>query len=101
MCRQMNKLESLTQLAGNQTRLDAMVAKGKINQTVVDAIKAQAAEATTKLQALQPNTTLMQDCAVFNAYRKDVFACKRVAKFKKLAALANNQTAMDAFVAKK
>ncbi|KAF2686200.1 hypothetical protein K458DRAFT_298990 [Lentithecium fluviatile CBS 122367] len=100
-CKQMAKLTKLTELAANQTKLDAMVAKGKLNDTEVAEIKSKAADATTQLQTMQSNTTLVTECAVVDAHQKDVSQCKRMKKLTKLAAMANNQTAMDAFVAKK
>lgn len=100
-CRQMAKLTKLTELAANQTKLDAMVAKGKLNTTEVDDIKAKAQQATTELQAMQANTTLTTECAVIDAHRKVVSSCKKINKLQKLADMANNQTAKDALVAKK
>ncbi|KAF2249197.1 hypothetical protein BU26DRAFT_505266 [Trematosphaeria pertusa] len=100
-CRKMAKLEKLTALAANQTKLDAMVAKGKLNQTEVDAIKAKAANVTSELQTMQANTTLVSTCLVVDAHQKVVGECKQMNKLTKLAALANNQTAMDAFMQKK
>ncbi|KAF2477089.1 uncharacterized protein BDR25DRAFT_309393 [Lindgomyces ingoldianus] len=100
-CRTMSKLTHLTALAANQTKLDALVAKGKLNQTEVEALKAKAANATTELQTMQANTTLVTECAVIDAHQKVVGECKAMKKLANLANLANNQTAMDAFMAKK
>jgi nitrate reductase alpha subunit len=99
-CRTMAKLEGLTKLAANTTKLDALVTKGKLNQTEVDAIKAKAANATSELATMTSNTTLVSECAVVSAHEKVVGECKAMKSLTKLAALANNQTAMDAFMAK-
>jgi hypothetical protein len=100
-CKQMAKLTKLTELASNQTKLDAMVAKGKINATEVEAIKTKATEATTKLATLTSNTTLVSECLVVDAHKKLVGQCKQMKKLTKLADLATNTTAKDAMVAKK
>lgn len=100
-CKQITKLTQLTELAANQTKLDELVAKGKMNATEIDQLKAKAAEATTKLQTMESNTTLTSECAAINAERKTVQECKQMNKLQKLANLANNATALDAMVAKK
>jgi hypothetical protein len=100
-CKQMAKLTKLTELAANQTKLDAMVAKGKINATEVEAIKTKAAEATTKLATMTSNTTLVSECLVVDAHQKVVGQCKQIKKLTKLANLATNTTAKDAMIAKK
>lgn len=100
-CRQLSKLTKLTELAANQTKLDELVAKGRMNATDVEVLKTEAAEATTKLQTLSANTTLTGECAVINAEKETVGQCKQMNKLQKLADMAGNQTAMDAFVQKK
>ncbi|KAF2798761.1 hypothetical protein K505DRAFT_414156 [Melanomma pulvis-pyrius CBS 109.77] len=100
-CKQMAKLTKLTELAANQTKLDAMVAKGKLNETEVAAIKTKATEATTKLATMTSNTTLVSECLVVDAHQKVVGQCKKINELTKLANLANNATAKEAWVAKK
>ncbi|ORY10794.1 hypothetical protein BCR34DRAFT_588344 [Clohesyomyces aquaticus] len=100
-CRKMAKLESITALAANQTKLDAMVAKGRLNATEVEAIKAKAANATTELQTMQGNTTFVTECAVIGAHQKVVGQCKAMKSLAKLSDLANNATAMAALASKK
>ncbi|CAO2652323.1 Nn.00g006060.m01.CDS01 [Neocucurbitaria sp. VM-36] len=100
-CKQMQKLTKLMGLAANQTKLDELVAKGKMNTTEVDALKAMAADASTKLQTLESNSTLTTTCAVISAERQTKQECSQMKQLQKLATLASNQTAMDAFVAKK
>ncbi|KAJ4374383.1 hypothetical protein N0V83_003124 [Neocucurbitaria cava] len=100
-CKQMQKLTHLTELAANQTKLDELVAKGKMNTTEVDALKAKAADASTKLQTLESNSTLTTECAVIEADQQSKQECRQMKELTKLAALADNQTAMDALVAKK
>ncbi|KAJ4339159.1 hypothetical protein N0V95_007844 [Ascochyta clinopodiicola] len=100
-CKKLRKLTVLSELANNQTKLDAWVTAGKLDTAEVDAIKAKAANATTELQSMQANTTLVGECAIVNAERKSVNQCKQMKKLAKLAALAGNDTAMAAFEQKK
>jgi predicted component of type VI protein secretion system len=100
-CKQIEQLTHLTDLAANQTKLDELVAKGMLDTTEVDELKTKALNATTKLQMLSSNTTLTGECAVIAAGRKTVQECKEMHSLKRLADFAGNQTAVDAFVAKK
>jgi hypothetical protein len=100
-CKEMRKLTALTTLAGNQTKLDELVAKGKLDTAKVDALKKKAADATTKLQTLSSNTTLTSECAAIDAQGQMKSQCKQMKSLQKLAKLASNTTAMDAFAAKK
>lgn len=100
-CAKMRKLTVLSEIANNQTKLDEWVAKGKLDTAEVDTLKAKAANATTELQTMQSNTTLVGECAVVDAERKSVSECQQMKKLTKLAALAGNETAMAAFEQKK
>ncbi|KAF2449960.1 hypothetical protein P171DRAFT_428079, partial [Karstenula rhodostoma CBS 690.94] len=91
----------LTELAANQTKLDNLVSKGKLNATEVQVIKDKAANATTTLKTLQANSTLVDECNVIAANRQVKAQCSAMKKLVRNAALASNATAMDAFVAKK
>jgi hypothetical protein len=100
MCKKIKSLTALTSLAANQTKLDEMIAKGKWNANKVETLKAKAADAMPKLQALTANTTLTTDCAAINAKDKMKKKCGEMKKLQNFANLATNTTAMDAFVAK-
>lgn len=100
-CKQLNKIVRLTELAANQTKLDNLVSKGKLNATEVQLIKDKAANATATLTTLRANTTLVNECNVFNANRKVKAQCSNMKKLAKTAALAGNATAMNAFVTAK
>ena len=100
-CRQIARLTKITELAANQTKLDAKLAAGKLNQTEIDAIKAKAAKATTTLATMTSNATLVSECAVISAHQKVVGQCQKLKQLTKLANLANNVTAKAAWVAKK
>lgn len=100
-CKTMAKLTKLTELAANQTALDAKVANGKLTAAEVEEIKAKAATATTELQTMQSNSTLAQECATISAHQAVVKSCKQMNKLQKLINVANNQTAIDALVSKK
>jgi hypothetical protein len=99
-CKQIKSLTILTSLAANQTKLDELVAKGKMDAAKIDALKAKAADATTKLQTLSSNTTLTTECAAIAAKGKMKKECGQMKQLQKLANLASNTTAMDAYVAK-
>ncbi|KAF2114603.1 hypothetical protein BDV96DRAFT_600566 [Lophiotrema nucula] len=101
VCSKMAKLTKLTELAANTTKLDALMTKGKLNQTEVDAIKAKAANATTELATMTSNSTLVTECQVVDAHKKVVGECKQMKSLEKLSALAGNQTAMQAYIEKK
>lgn len=100
-CKKMRKLTVLSEIANNQTKLDAWVAEGKLDAPEVDAIKAKAVNATAELQAMQSNTTLVGECAIVDAERKSAQQCRQMKKLTKLAALAGNDTAMAAYEQKK
>lgn len=100
-CKKLRKLNALSQIAANQTKLDAWVAEGKLDIAEVGVIKAKVANATAELQTMESNTTLINECAVMNAERKSINQCKQMKMLTKLAALAGNETAMTAFEQKK
>jgi hypothetical protein len=99
-CKQIKSLTALTSLAANQTKLDELVAKGKMDTAKVDALKEKAVDATAKLQTLSSNTTLTTECAAIDAKGKMVKECGQMKRLQKLAKLATNATAMDAFSTK-
>jgi hypothetical protein len=100
-CKKMEKLTKLTNLANNQTKIDMLVSKGKLNQTQVDILKSKAANITQELKVMSSNMTLVQECAVLSANKKLKKSCRKMKKLQILDKFANNKTAMDAFVAKK
>jgi hypothetical protein len=96
-CKKMRKLNMLTALAANQTKLDEWVARGMLTAAKADKIKEKASKATTKLESLQSNSTLVSQCAVVNAEIEINKQCKQMGTLTKLAALAHNETAMAEF----
>ncbi|KAF1924202.1 uncharacterized protein M421DRAFT_425041 [Didymella exigua CBS 183.55] len=100
-CQKMRKLNALSALAMNQTKLDAWVAQGKLDAAEVNTIKAKAANATETLKTMESNATLVSECAVVNAERKTIGQCNQMKMLTKLAALAGNATAMTAYEQKK
>ena len=100
-CKMMDKMMALTKLAGNQTKLDDLVKKGKLNDAEVQALKDKAANVTTTLKTLQANTTLIDECNAFNANWKVKMQCMEMKQLSKWAAISKNQTAVDALLAKK
>lgn len=100
-CKQMQKLTALTMLASNQTKLDELVAKGKLDTAKVDELKKKAAEATTKLQTMSSNATLTSECAAIQAKGQMKRECGQMKRLQRMANLANNATAMADFAAKR
>lgn len=100
-CKQMQMLTSLTTLAANQTKLDELVAKGKLDTAKVDDIKKKAADATTKLQTMSSNTTLTSECAAIKAKGQMKQQCGQMKRLQRMANLASNATALADFAAKR
>jgi hypothetical protein len=98
-CAQIRKFTFLTSLASNQTKLDTLVSSGKMSTKKADEIKAKAVDANTKLKTLTSNSTLTAECATINADRKVKQECKQMKRWEKLAKLASNTTALNAFAA--
>lgn len=99
-CNRILALKFLTNLSTNQTALDAMLAKGKLDKIQVAWIKSEATNLSAELTTLTSNTTLTAECNTIRQQRKLARKCKRLAKLEKLAALAGNQTALDERIAK-
>lgn len=99
-CKEMRKLTVLTSLAANQTKLDTLITEGKIDTAKADKLKKEAADAAPKLQALTSNSTLVDECATIDAEGHMKQQCKQMKRLQRLAKLAGNATAMDAFAAK-
>ena len=100
-CRKMRKLNMLTTLATNQTRLDEWIANGMLTAAKADKIKQKASKATTELKSLQSNSTLVGQCAIVNAGIENNKQCKQMNTLTRLAALASNETAMAEFEARR
>lgn len=96
-CRQMQRLTQLEALANNQTKLDELVAKGKMNAEQVAALKTKAADEKSKLATLSANSTLTSQCAIINANDRTMQDCREMKRLEKFTKMANNQTALDAF----
>ncbi|KAF2267236.1 hypothetical protein CC78DRAFT_541892 [Lojkania enalia] len=99
-CHQLRKLTQLTELASNQTQLSALVVSGQLDEGKVAEIQQNAAKANAILQAMQANSTLVDECAVVDAHLQVVHECKQMAKLTKFVELGNNQTAMQEIMPK-
>lgn len=94
-CKRIRALTILTNVANNQTAMDAMLAKGKFDAEQIAFIKSNMASVAAELDSLKSNTTLTAQCDVVNARRKVARQCRRMKRLEKLSALANNQTAYN------
>ncbi|KAH7382306.1 hypothetical protein BKA66DRAFT_570595 [Pyrenochaeta sp. MPI-SDFR-AT-0127] len=97
-CKRIRALTILTNVANNQTALDAMLAKGKFDQEQIEFIKSNMASVAAELATLKSNTTLTAACDVVNARRKVARQCRKIKRLEKLSLLAINQTAYDQHV---
>lgn len=91
-CRQLSGMERMQKLAANETMLNMVFEN---NATKVADFKAKAAEAQTKLTALQANTTLVSECATVNAAAQESRDCRKMAGAEKMIAFAGNDTALQ------
>ena len=98
-CKRIAALTNLSNMAANQTSLDAMLADKKLTQEQVDYIKTKKDAINSELQELTSNTTLKAECDTIYAHRRALKDCKKLDKLEKLAELANNKTAYDEHLA--
>ncbi len=91
-CGEIEKITHLVDLAANATKLDE-VTKG--NTTKAAEIQAKASPATTKLQTLESNATLMTTCNAVFAEKAMDRACAKMASIEELIHVAANQTLLD------
>ncbi|KAF2126600.1 hypothetical protein P153DRAFT_297557 [Dothidotthia symphoricarpi CBS 119687] len=100
-CNKISKLTKLTSLASNQTKIDQLVAQGRMTTADVTKLQAKAANATITLQSLESNSTLVAECNAVSAHQKDVKQCNQLQRLTSLVALAGNQTILDELATKK
>lgn len=91
-CKQVEKLTFLTDVAANTTKLDK-ITKG--NATKAADFQAKAAAATTQLQTLQSNATLMTACDAIFAVQQMSEQCGEMASIEKAQKIVANSTALD------
>ncbi|KAL9113387.1 MAG: hypothetical protein Q9227_002428 [Pyrenula ochraceoflavens] len=100
-CAKMASLEQLSKLAANQSKVDEIVAKKKLSDTKAADFKAKVANASTELQAMQSNTTLVSDCGVVDAHFKLKVQCNEMDRLMTMKQIAdNNATALTDFLTK-
>jgi hypothetical protein len=90
-CKEMTKLNALVELAANTTRLDRVT---KNNATKIAEIQAKASTASTTLQTLQSNSTLMAACAVIDAQEAEDNGCQETFALQRFVKFAANSTAV-------
>ncbi|KAJ4412561.1 hypothetical protein N0V82_008738 [Gnomoniopsis sp. IMI 355080] len=88
-CKQVSKLTKITDLAANSTKL---ADKLKNNATKIAEFQAKAATATTELDTLKANTTLMDSCNVIFAQEDMVQSCDKMVEIEKANQIINNAT---------
>lgn len=98
-CKRITALTNLSNMAANQTSLEAMLTGKQLTQEQVDYIETKKGVIDAELQELSSNTTLTAECGAIDAHRKVVKDCKKLDKLEKLVELANNKTAYDEHLA--
>ena len=91
-CGEVAKLTKLTELANNQTELDA---KTKNDAAKATKIKDEATKEAPKLAALQANATLMTQCNQIFSVEATERDCGKIAKLEKLNDIVGNATKLD------
>ncbi|KAL1967678.1 hypothetical protein VTN77DRAFT_2935 [Rasamsonia byssochlamydoides] len=99
-CQEMKELTRLTHLANNQTLLEEYISKKKLNASEASELETKVASASTKLNALSSNATLVSECAVVDAHESLVVTCDRMARLEEWEKLSN-ATALNELAAKK
>jgi hypothetical protein len=91
-CKHLEHLNQVTKIANNQTLLDK-VTKG--NTDKANRIKAEAANATATINALQSNATLMTTCNAMFAKETMKRQCREMHHIERLNKLLANSTALS------
>ena len=99
-CAEISHLTTLTKLVSNATELAAFEAHHNLSSAEIQKLKAEAANATSKLTQLEKNATLVSDCAVLEASEKLKAQCHEIEALTKVVSLANNATALQALESK-
>lgn len=92
LCKEMDKLTKIVDIAANTTKLDAIA---KDNATKIAEFQAKASDASTKLTTLSTNTTLVAACAVISAAETTERDCDEMDKLQKTVEIAANTTLLD------
>jgi hypothetical protein len=100
-CAQMQELTMLTKLAANQTLLEDLVTKKKLNASEASALETKAASASSQLSTLANNATLVSQCAVVDAHESLVVQCDQMTRLEQWEKLASNTTALDELATKR
>lgn len=98
-CKRINALMMLSNMAANQTIIDAMLADKKLTQEQVDYIEDKRDTINSELQKLSSNATLTSECDAINAHQKAVKDCKKLYRLEKLVEMANNKTTYNEHLA--
>lgn len=91
-CDEIYHLTELVDLGKNTTKLDKFLTKHHLNATAAGKIKEEAANATTKLDKLKSNTTLVEECKALQAKEALAHKCAVIRKLTVLVDLAKNTT---------
>ncbi|KAH7082100.1 hypothetical protein FB567DRAFT_594603 [Paraphoma chrysanthemicola] len=89
LCKRIRLLTVLNKTANEPPTL----ASSKVKETQLAFLQANAAAFNAQLANLTSNATLLAECDIVNAARKDARTCRRLKRLEKVARLATNNTA--------
>ncbi|KAH7070401.1 hypothetical protein BKA63DRAFT_75949 [Paraphoma chrysanthemicola] len=93
LCKRIRLLTVLNKTANEPPALTDLTASSKVKETQLAFLQANAAAFNAQLANLTSNATLLAECDVVNAARKDARTCRRLRRLEKVARLATNNTA--------
>lgn len=93
-CAEISRLTALTDLVNNSTKFASFTSHHNLTAAQQTKLKDEAANATTKLNTLKSNSTLVSECATIDASSKLQAQCKEMSRLTKITDLANNATAL-------
>jgi len=92
-CRNLTRLSKIVDLNNNATAMQIFASK--VSPDELQKFKAKAANATTELNALKSNSTLVQECDQMAAKRQAERQCFEIKALQRLVNLGNNATALQ------
>lgn len=94
-CAEMKRLAGLVMLGSNSTRLAEVESRKNLTAAAVTRLQDEIANATSRLETMRSNFTLVNDCAVLDAHDRFVQQCHELSHLTHLARLGQNETALQ------
>lgn len=93
-CAQMKRLLDLVELGSNSTRLAEVETRRNLTTAAVTRLQDEIVNATSRLDTMRSNSTLVTDCEILFAHDKLVQQCHELSHLTYLARLGQNDTAL-------